>query len=282
MKFLKFAFAFWAMTLILSCSDDDNQDNNLPQIDETADLILTKTMANSDHTLVIFTKNGKFTEGYNQVFVQVKDADNQYLSNVSLDWKPMMHMTNMMHSGPYSGFSKVEGKQSLYEAYVVFQMAGNATEYWDLTFNYTVNGVPYEMTESIDVQTSPKRNVVSFKGSDQQKYILALIEPSSPKVAVNDMTVGVFAMESMANFPIVNQYKVKIDPRMPSMGNHGSPNNVDLTQISNGFYQGKLSLTMSGYWKINLMLENENGEILKGEPITESNESSSIYFEIEF
>lgn len=69
---------------------------------------------------------------------------------------------------------------------------------------------------------------------------------------------------------------------MPSMGNHGSPNNVDLTQISNGFYQGKLSLTMSGYWKINLMLENENGEILKGEPITESNESSSIYFEIEF
>ena len=39
---------------------------------------------------------------------------------------------------------------------------------------------------------------------------------------------------------------------------------------------------MTGYWKINLILENEIGETLKGESISDDNESSSIFFEINF
>ncbi len=75
----------------------------------------------------------------------------------------------------------------------------------------------------------------------------------------------------------------KMDPRMPGMGNHSSPNNEDLIfDTSSDTYMGKLSLTMTGYWKINLKLENEVGEVLKGEDITEENESSSLFFELEF
>lgn len=109
-----------------------------------------------------------------------------------------------------------------------------------------------------------------------------MIEPTEPKVAINDMSAAIFKTDGMHNFEIVNNYKLKIDPRMPGMGNHGSPNNQDLTQGSDGFYHGKLSLTMTGLWKINLILQNENNEILKGEEIDENNESSSIFFEIEF
>ena len=45
-------------------------------------------------------------------------------------------------------------------------------------------------------------------------------------------------------FPVVDGYTVKIDPRMPSMGNHSSPNNVHATQTTavGGLYNGKLSL----------------------------------------
>jgi hypothetical protein len=39
---------------------------------------------------------------------------------------------------------------------------------------------------------------------------------------------------------------------------------------------------MTGYWKINLQLANAEGTILKGEEITETVTSSSIFFEIEF
>ncbi|MCY1554953.1 hypothetical protein D9M68_915670 [compost metagenome] len=66
------------------------------------------------------------------------------------------------------------------------------------------------------------------------------------------------------------------------MGNHSSPNNVDLTSGTTEFYEGKLSLTMTGYWKINLQLEAPDGRILKGEAVTESHEASSIFFEVEF
>ena len=89
-------------------------------------------------------------------------------------------------------------------------------------------------------------------------------------------------MENMMNFPRVNNYTVNTDPRMPSMGNHGSPNNVNLTQSTDLLYNGKLSLTMTGYWKINLQLLNSANEVLKGEEITDTTTASSIYFEVEF
>ena len=120
-------------------------------------------------------------------------------------------------------------------------------------------------------------------GIDNVKYIVAYVEPKTPKVATNDMVLGVWKMQDMNNFPVVDGYTVKIDPRMPSMGNHSSPKNVNATQTAAGqLYNGKLSLTMTGYWKINLQLAKADGTILKGEEITDQTQSSSIFFEIEF
>ena len=92
-----------------------------------------------------------------------------------------------------------------------------------------------------------------------------------------------YKMEDMMTFTAVDKFKVKIDPRMPSMGNHSSPNNTDLVQsVSGDLYNGKLSLTMTGYWKINIQLLNASGEVLKGEVVTPENASSSLFFELEF
>src|SRR5699024_6899894 len=101
-------------------------------------------------------------------------------------------------------------------------------------------------------------------------------------VALNDMKVGLFRMENMIMFPNVDNYNIKIDPRMPSMGNHGSPDNLNLTQHADRFYHGKLSLTMTGYWKINLQLFSQAQELLKGEEVTAENPASSLYLELEF
>jgi hypothetical protein len=70
---------------------------------------------------------------------------------------------------------------------------------------------------------------------------------------------------------------------MPGMGNHTSPNNTDLSFNSlDNFYYGDLSLTMTGYWKLNLKLMNTDDDVLKGEDVTDDNESSSLYLELEF
>ena len=278
MKLLKY-FSLLAIALLFSCSSDD--DNILP-INETEDLILVKNFENNQHTLSVYTQNGFFQLGYNKIYFQIKEGEN-FVDNAEVTWKPVMHMMSTSHSCPYSIVSRKPNTETLYEGYIVFQMPGNDMENWELTFNYTINGEEFTVSETITVPPSDKKRVNVFMGSDDERYIVALIEPSDPKVATNDMIAGIFKMENMMNFPRVDNYTLKIDPRMPSMGNHSSPNNVHLTQSNlDKLYHGKLSLTMTGYWKINLQLLNANDEVLKGEEVTETNESSSIFFEIEF
>ena len=285
MKFsLKIFVAFVALSIFLiSCRTSDDPVTP-PSVNELEGLVKVKEFSNDTHTIELYTVTGTTQLGYNDLKFRIKNkSSNQYEKNASINWSPVMHMTSMSHSGPKSSITKVTPDGTLYTGYLVFQMPQNATEYWDLKFDYSINGTAYTATTVVDVPDSAKRRVNSFLGSDNTKYIVAYIEPRTPKVAVNDMTLGVWKMQDMMTFPVVDGYTVKIDPRMPGMGNHGSPNNVNATQTSAGkLYNGKLSLTMTGYWKINLQLANAAGTVLKGEEVTDQNPASSLFFEIEF
>ena len=285
MKFsLKIFVALFALSIFLiSCRTSDDPVTP-PSVNELEGLVKVKEFSNDTHTIELYTVTGTTQLGYNDLKFRIKNkSSNQYEKNASVKWSPVMHMTSMSHSGPKSSITKVTPDGTLYTGYLVFQMPQNATEYWDLKFDYSINGMAYTATTIVDVPDSAKRRVNSFLGSDNKKYIVAYIEPRTPKVAVNDMTLGVWKMQDMMTFPVVNGYTVKIDPRMAGMGNHGSPNNVNANQTSAGkLYDGKLSLTMTGYWKINLQLANAAGTVLKGEEVTDQNPASSLFFEIEF
>lgn len=263
-----------------SCSNDDAP----VVVNELEGLTKIQEITNDTHVVELYSVTGNLQQGHNQISLRIKNkTTNGYEKEATITWAPLMKMTTMSHACPYSAVAKTTGKETLYSGYIVFQMAENTMEHWFLTVNYTINGVAYTANNQIAVPASAKQRITTFTGTDGTKYLLALIEPTNPKVATNDMTVGVFKMASMMMFPVVDGFKVKIDPRMPSMGNHGSPNNVDLTQsVSDKLYRGKLSLTMTGYWKINLQLLNANNEVLKGEAITDAVPASSIYFEVEF
>ena len=277
-----FAYMFIAVLGLVSCSSDD--DNPTPETNELEGLTQFQTIKNDTHTIQLYNKKGSLEQGYNDITFQIIDkSTNAIVKNATVSWMPKMHMKMMTHSCPRSTVQKTIEDGTTYSGYIVFQMAQNTSEYWDLQINYKINGVDYIATEVINVPASAKQRVTSFTGTDSVKYVVATVEPSQPKVAVNDFSVVVFKMQDMMTFPIVDGYKVKIDPRMPSMGNHGSPNNVDLTQTKSGdMYNGKLSLTMSGYWRINLQLLNASQEVLKGEAITNDVLQSTLYLEIEF
>ncbi|WP_413998031.1 hypothetical protein ACMDB5_09540 [Flavobacterium sp. W1B] len=279
MKYLRIITLVF-LSVFASCSSD----NEVPTVHELDGLTKIQEITNDTHTIELYSATGVLQQGHNAISLRIKNkSTNEYIKNAAITWAPMMHMTSMQHACPNSSIEKTTGKESLYNGYIIFQMAENATEYWTLSLNYTIDGVDYSASNRISVPASAKNRVTSFTGTDGKKYLLALIDPISPKVAQNDITVGVFRMESMMLFSVVDNFKVKIDPRMPSMGNHGSPNNTDLVQsVSDKFYHGKLSLTMTGYWKINLQLLNDSNEVLKGETITDVVPASSIYFEIEF
>ena len=278
MKFLRI-LPLVLLTIFASCSNNDT-----PEVNELDGLTKFKEITNTTHTIELYKHMGGLEQGFNEIALKIKDnATNQYLKNATVTWMPVMHMAMMNHSCPKSAVTKVSTDGVVYEGYIVFQMAQNATEYWDLKIDYTINGTAYTMTSVIDVPASAKQRVTTFTGSDSVRYIVAYVDPHHPKVGINDMVAGVWKMQDMMTFPVVDNFKLKFDPRMPSMGNHSSPNNVDATQILAGdLYSGKLSLTMTGYWKLNLQLVNASGTVLKGETITDVVPASSIYFEIEF
>ncbi|KIA89443.1 hypothetical protein OA86_06810 [Kaistella jeonii] len=272
--------------LIVSCRTSDTVDSITPTNPNTEIEGLTKIkeITNDTHVIELYSKSGTTILGYNDIKLRIKNkSTNQYEKSATVSWKPLMHMTSMTHSCPNSSVEKVSTDGSLYSGYIVFQMPQNATEYWDLKIDYSIAGTSYTATTLVNVPVESKKTVNSFMGSDNVKYIVVYIEPKSPKVAINDMVVGVWKMQDMMTFPVVDGYTVKVDPRMPGMGNHSSPNNVNATQpVAGKLYNGKLSLTMTGYWKINLQLAKADGIVLGGQEITDTNLASTIFFEIDF
>lgn len=283
MKILKYTALLLAAITFYSCSSDNDTSTEIPA-DETIGLQKIQEIANDTHTIELYSATGALVQGYNHISLRVKDKkNNTYVTDAKIDWTPLMHMAMMQHSCPKTAVNKASNKKTIYEGDIIFQMAQNEKEYWDLTFTYTINNVSYTAVDKIAVPAFTKRTVSSFSDTAGNRYVIAYITPATPKVAINDMTVAVYKMQDMMTFTVVNNFKVKIDPRMPSMGNHGSPNNTDLLQSeAGGLYKGKLSLTMTGYWKINLQVLNATNEVLKGEAVTTENTASSLYFEIEF
>lgn len=313
MKLTKLVAILMVALTIVSCSKEDetiipNTTNNANTLNKAHEL------SNDTHIVEVYTSSGKTIQGYNDITLKIKDKQtNKYVSDADVSWKPIMHMVNMTamrttemdpmdnhehaseeptthdhmdsamhHSCPKSMVKQNTTDPSLYEGFIIFQMAEFDSSYWELQVDYTIGSMSYTVKQKISVPSVAKRNVVVFTGSDEVRYIVALV-PTTPQVALNTLNAYVYKMQDMMTFPMVDGYTIAVNPRMPSMGNHTSPNNVDFTQAAaGGVYTGKLAFTMTGYWKINLKLMDDKGTVLKGESIEGGVESSSIFFEVEF
>lgn len=264
----------------LSCTTEDD----ITLTNEIEGLTKIQELSNSTHTIELYNKTGEFLTGYNAISIRIKDkTSNTYIENASVIWNPVMQMPTMQHSCPKSNITKASDKSTVYEGFIIYQMANLDGTGWSITLNYTINEVVYTVTNTITVMQAKNQNVTTVTGSDSKRYVIALLEPTSPKIAINKLKVGLFKMETMMSFPVVENYTITLDPRMPSMGNHSSPNNTNLAYNStDGMYYGNLSLTMTGYWVLNLKLLNTEGAVLKGEDITTENTKSSLYLELEF
>lgn len=291
MKLIKINF-LWIIAVVFFMACDKDRENEPVDIDETKDLHFIQAFTNDHHTIELFGISRELTVGYNKLMIRMTDGHGNYIREADIDWLPMMtmymHDMTHQHSCPYSEIVKAEGTETLYEGYIVFVMAGGAhgdSDFWELSFDYNAAGRDYEMKDKIEVRSSETeyhKVYTSGMWEGGRNYLLALIEPTNPEIGTNDIVIGLYTSEEDGSFPIVDDFTIKADPRMPGMGNHGAPGNEDLKQRPDGLYQGKVGFSMSGYWKINLILEDETGKVVKGEPVTEENEESSLNFKLEF
>lgn len=196
----------------------------------------------------------------------------------------MMGGTTHSHGCPYAGPTPAAADGSTYQGYAVFIMASGDMAHWILNVTFSDGGQEREVEVPLNVistESDYHKVYTSVMGTDGIVYMLAMVQPTNPIAGVNDMTVCLFRQEGETSFPRVDGYTLRVDPRMPGMGNHGAPGNEDLVQGEDGFYHGKAGFSMSGFWKINLILENADGTTVAGNEVTDTALESSVLFKVE-
>lgn len=206
-----------------------------------------------------------FFMGYNKLTVVVLDSINpaDTIKDAHIQFMPVMTMPQtmgmpMVHACPVENPAQtaVNGVFPGMVAFVMPSMGGS----WKLSTMINNHKNNKQGTASFDiVVASPTPSVMSVftaTSADASKLVLSLLEPQSPKVGMNDIEFTLHRKASMMSWPADSTYTIEITPEMPSMG-HGSPNNVNPIHIGNGHYKGKVNFTMTGEWKINVLVKKD-------------------------
>ena len=244
------------------------------------------TEIDGKYNVYVYTKTGGFHTGYNDIyFVTTKKETGNYIKDVTVTSNsPLMYMSkmNMYHSTPVSEKSRIVNYDYLAvkRVWVSFLMETSDAGSW--TYSYEVNvlgktgGVE---KKDIVVSALPEGQVwlKSFKVGDDT-FFLSLVNPTDWKTGTNTIKAYVSKKSNPITTPYAlatETFTVDIDPRMPDMGNHTSPNNTPLVKQEDGSYQGTINLTMTGLWRIHLKVKDSEGNVVAG-----GEEGSTLFWDV--
>lgn len=281
------SFNFFVIAIffvITSCTIDKTDyeaeiDSEVPEYYEFKEAV---SLTSGIYKISIEALNGTFYKGYNELHLKVINTQtNQSVNTSEVTFLPVMtNADGSTNSGPHQYNLEYNAVNGYYTGYSVFTSESVTTASWKLYVSFAVENQKYEINKEVSVekQSNKNLNMTAFTGKDNEQYFIALVSPQKPTVAENKLVAGIYKYNkpttpagtfpdpSQFSYSEVTGYTLKLDPRMPepSMGNHSSPNNQDLTQQSDGLYHGVVNYTMTGNWTLNLIMMNQNGLILKG------------------
>ena len=244
------------------------------------------TEIDGKYNVYVYTKTGGFHTGYNDIyFVSTKKETNNYIKDLTVTSNsPLMYMSkmNMYHSTPVSDKSRIVNYDYLAVKRVWVSFLMNTSENGSWTYSYEVDvlgktgGVE---KKDIVVNALPDGQVwlKSFKVGDDT-FFLSLVNPTDWKTGTNNIKAYVSKKSNPITTPYAlaaETFTVDIDPRMPDMGNHTSPNNTPLVKQEDGSYQGTINLTMTGLWRIHLKVKDNEGNIVAG-----GEEGSTLFWDV--
>ena len=237
-----------------------------------------------------YTRTGSFHSGYNEIFfVATKKSTGNYIKNFELTGiTPLMHMVkmDMYHSTPVgpAAVSFNDGYLAVKRSWVSFLMNTSEAGSWTLSYDAQVLGSKGGIEKKDIVVNALSEGQVwlkSFKiGSDT--YFLSLVNPIDFKAGTNEIQAYVSKKSEKATNPYqvaIETFTGDIDPRMPDMGNHTSPNNTQLVKQADGSYLGTINLTMTGLWRIHLTVRDAQGNVVAGGD-DQSDGYSSLYWDV--
>ena len=244
------------------------------------------TEIDGKYNVYVYTKTGSFHTGYNDIyFVSTKKETGNYIKDVTVTSNsPLMYMSkmNMYHSTPVSDKSRIVNYDYLAVKRVWVSFLMNTSENGSWTYSYEVDvlgktgGVE---KKDIVVNALPDGQVwlKSFKVGDDT-FFLSLVNPTDWKTGANNIKAYVSKKSNPITTPYAlaaETFTVDIDPRMPDMGNHTSPNNTPLIKQEDGSYQGTINLTMKGLWRIHQKVKDNEGKVVAG-----GEEGSTLFWDV--
>ncbi|KGE12819.1 hypothetical protein DI53_3413 [Sphingobacterium deserti] len=267
--------------LIASCTKDktDYEAERDDSVVEHVDFKEAATIDSNGYSIRIEALNGTFYKGYNPIRLKVTGGGANGNANVSAaTFLPIkLSSTGSETSCPHQHHLSYQPEDAYFSGYCVFTEATTNAGVWELQISFAIDGKMITARQAISVQpqTNKNLNMTTFTGSDNEQYIIALIAPQKPTVSENELLAGIYKFNKAseptdnplaAAYVPVTGYTLQLDPRMPepSMGNHSSPNNKDLVQDAAGHYRGVVNYTMTGNWTLNFIMQNNNGQIVKG------------------
>ena len=248
------------------------------------------TSVDGKYDVWAYTKTGTLHRGYNDLyFVVTKKKSGNYVKNFNIkNVTPLMHMVkmDMWHSTPVGGTFEVfdTTRPAVKRGWVSLLMNTSDAGNWQFSYDIEVLGSKGGVEkQAINVEALPEGQdwLKSFKvGNDT--YFLSLVNPSDWQTGTNTIQAYI----SQKNDPITTPYTlatetftIEIDPRMPDMGNHTSPDNTPLTRQGNGSYRGSINLTMTGLWRIHLTVNDSEGNVVAGGD-DQKDGYSSLYWDV--
>lgn len=283
MKIFHLLVAAIGLAVTTSCTFDktDFEAEINEEVTEYFEFKEVTSFNSGSYKISIEALNGTLYKGYNEIRVRILDNQSQTLNYSEVTFLPVhTDSDNIATSCPHRYHLVYKEERNYYSGYVVFTSISNAMENWNVYISFTDHQQIYQEKQLVAVenQTNMNLNMTTFTGNDGAQYYIALVAPQKPKVAENELVAGIYKYNQHAvsteNFPDSSQfsyveatdYTLLIDPRMPepSMGNHSSPNNIDLTQHNDGLYHGVVNYTMTGNWTLNFIMIDPNGQVIKG------------------
>lgn len=267
MKKIFFMAVAIAALSFTSCDKNSNTDFDIPSYEEKfaeAHLKVNEVTADG-YTVQLFADEELFV-GYNRLYFLVKEnATGELIKDFSVKVTPMMDMGMMMHTSPNEVPSNPDNDMMVIQQNMVFIMPSTAGT-WNLEGELTLNEgdtpIAFDIPVSVVEKTDSRMLTFMSDADSVTKLFLILDEPLIPVVGENEIVFGIYKRESMMSFPAVEDYSIEFEPEMPTMG-HGSPNNVNPTYMDNGLYTGVVNFTMTGYWRINVVLKDASRNVVK-------------------
>ena len=237
-----------------------------------------------------YSKTGSLHNGYNDLyFVVTKKKTGNYVKDFNItNVTPIMNMVkmNMFHSTPVSPAVEIfdDTRKAIKHGWVSFLMNTSEAGTWAFSYDIAVLGSKASVTDkAIVVNAIPDGQewLKNFKVGDNT-YYLSLVNPIDWKTGENVIQAYISKKSAPITTPYAlasETFTVEIDPRMPDMGNHTSPDNTPLVKQKDGSYQGNINLTMTGLWRIHLTVKDAQGNIVAGGD-DQKDGFSSLYWDV--